>query len=446
MLRILIVDDEERFAKLISAALEKDGHIVDYAVSGSEALGRIEINPPDILIPDLRMEPMDGLSLLKEVKANHPETEIILMTAYATVETAVEAMKEGARDYIIKPFKIEELKMLVSNMTEMISLRQENRLLKESIIEKVSFDNIIGASGAMQEVFRMIEKVAPSDTTVLLRGESGTGKELLAEAVHYHSPRKKSPLIKVNCGALPETLLESELFGHVKGSFTGAIKDKPGRFELADNGTIFLDEIGDISPAIQVKLLRVLQEKEFQQVGGTKTLKCRARVIAATNRHLEELMDTGEFRSDLYYRLNVFPITIPPLRDRSEDILNLLDHFLKKLEHPSEKISDYAVSILQSYSWPGNVRELENVLERAKILAGDGIITEEHLPPALKQAGQKEEPDEETSLSRKSLDKTEELMIRKALEEAGGNKSKAARILGITRRRLYSKMEKHGIE
>jgi len=382
---------------------------------------------------------------LETAKKISQHTEVIMMTAYASAQTAVEAMRKGAFDYLIKPFEIDELKLKVTQILEKNRLAQENKDLKEQLREKFSLKNIIGQSEAMQKVYQMVEKVAPSDATVLIRGESGTGKELVAQAIHQNSQRKNEPFIAVNCGALPESLLESELFGHEKGAFTGADKQKLGRFELASSGTMFLDEIGDITQPIQIKLLRVLQTKEIVRLGGQKTISIKARTIAATNRDLEEAMKTGAFREDLYYRINVFPIFIPPLRERKEDIPDLVAHFLKKNKAPAEKIDGAAIKLLMKYHWQGNVRELENVIERSLILAGNDVITPEVLPPHIRG-----EVETERSVSLEipddglSIEDVERNLIHNALKKANGNKSNAAKLLGITRRRLYSMMERLG--
>jgi DNA-binding NtrC family response regulator len=377
------------------------------------------------------------------VKKTAPETEVILMTAYASAQTAVEAMRKGAYDYLIKPFEMVEMKLKVKQILEKKELAKENIDLKSKLRDKYSLEDIIGQSEAMQMVYQMVEKVAPRDATVLIRGESGTGKELIAQSIHQLSHRARGAFIAVNCAALPETLLESELFGHEKGAFTGAEKQKRGRFELAVGGTIFLDEIGDISPTTQVKLLRVLQTKEITRVGSEETIPVDVRTIAATNRNLEELIKQGTFREDLYYRLNVFPIPLPPLRERREDIPELVIHFLKKNNQPEDKIDSQTLRALMSYHWPGNIRELENIIERMIILSGDDMITSDSLPPQFRGFMTSNDslaidiPDEGIS-----IDEVEKELIHKALKKAGGNKSKAAQLLGITRRKLYSMVER----
>jgi len=441
--KILVIDDERRMCLVLKTALEVDGHQVDIAADGNEGLTKIQAGEFDVVITDLKMPGKDGIEILETVKKLHPKTEVILMTAYATAQTAIEAMKKGAYDYVIKPFEMTEVKIKVRQIIEKNKLALENIHLKEKLKKRYSLSNIIGVSGAMQAVFQMIEKVAPSDATVLIRGESGTGKELVAHAIHQLSPRQAAPFVAVNCAALPESLLESELFGHEKGAFTGADKQKLGRFELAGNGTIFLDEIGDISPATQVKLLRVLQAKEIVRVGGTRTIKINARTIAATNRNLEELLKTGAFREDLYYRINVFPLHLPPLRERKEDVPLLIEHFLNEHDLTLDKIEKPAIKALINYQWAGNVRELENIIERSLILAGNSKITTQELPPHIFV-------DESNSLMLEipeegiSLEDVEKGLIQKALARAQGNKTKAARLLGITRRKLYSMMERLG--
>lgn len=441
--KILVVDDERRMCIVIKAGLEVDGHQIDLAFDGNEAMKKISSNQYDIVITDLKMPGKSGLEILEEVKKRNPVTEVILMTAYATTQTAIEAMKKGAYDYVLKPFEMTEVRIKVNQIIERNHLVSENYALKSELKNRYSLKNIVGLSGPMQQVFQMVNKVAPSDATVLIRGESGTGKELIAHAIHEQSHRAKQPFIAVNCGALPESLLESELFGHEKGAFTGADKLKLGRFELAGEGTIFLDEIGDISQATQVKLLRVLQAREIVRLGGTKTIPIQARTIAATNRNLEEQLRDGSFREDLYYRINVFPITLPPLRERKEDIPALVEHFLTKHEYDLKKVDKTALKMLVNYNWPGNVRELENIIERALILTGENTVTTKELPPHLyvndSSAIPLEIPDEGIS-----LEELEMTLINKALAKAHGNKSKAAKLLGITRRKLYSMMERLG--
>ena len=440
---ILIIDDEPKMCKILRFALEPVGYQVTTAESAEEGVEKFDGAEFDLVLTDLKMPGKDGLYVLDTVKKKRPDTEVILMTAYATAQNAVDAMKKGAYDYIIKPFEMDELKFKVNHIMEKRKLAAENIQLKQELKDRYSLDNMIGMSGVMQEVYKMVEKVAPTDATVLIRGESGTGKELVAQAIHHLSPRASEPFIAVNCGALPESLLESELFGHEKGAFTGADKMKLGRFELAGAGTIFLDEIGEISAATQVKLLRVLQNRQIERVGGTKTLEIKARTITATNRDLEEMLRDNAFREDLYYRINVFPITLPPLRDRKEDIPNLVGHFLKKLGRKEGDIDSLSINQLLKYRWPGNVRELENVIERALIMSDTGKITLDDLAPHVKNlpaspgSASLEIPDEGLSLEQVEID-----LIKNALTKTNGNKSRAAKLLGITRRKLYSMMER----
>ena len=441
--KILIIDNEKRMCGVLKAALELDQHHVEVAYDGDAGVHKFQKGEFDIVITDLKMPGKDGIAVLDFVKQASPETEIILMTAYATAQTAVEAMRKGAYDYLIKPFEMVEMKLKVKQILEKKELANENIDLKGKLKEKYSLDNIIGQSEVMVKVYQMVGKVAPRDATVLIRGESGTGKELIAQAIHQQSLRANGAFIAVNCAALPETLLESELFGHEKGAFTGAEKQKRGRFELADGGTIFLDEIGDMSPATQAKLLRILQSKELTRLGSEEMLHVDVRTIAATNRNLEELIKANAFREDLYYRLNVFPIYLPPLRERKDDIPGLVLHFLKKNSQPENKMDPHTLRALMNYHWPGNVRELENIIERMIILSGDDPISVEFLPPQFQGIAQStgsfsiEIP--EAGLS---IDAVEKELINKALKKARGNKSHAAKLLGITRRKLYSMMER----
>lgn len=453
--KVLVVDDEKRMTVILKGAIEEEGHSVDAAFSGEQALSAIHGKGPyDLVITDLKMSPMDGLALLREIKEAHANTEVVLMTAYADAKTAVEAMKNGAYDYIVKPFQLDEIKLMVAKIMERRALLAENLNLREELGEARGLSSIVGESCAMRGVFGLASKVAATDATVLITGESGTGKDLLARAIHFHSTRGDRPFIQVNCGAVPETLLESELFGHEKGAFTGAYRSKPGRFESADRGTIFLDEIGDLPAGTQVKLLEVLQEKSFTRLGGTATTTVDVRIIAATNKDLERAMREGRFREDLYYRLNVFPIHMPALRDRPDDIPLLIEVILKRHGHAPNKIVPDAVGLLRIYRFPGNVRELENLLERAVILAGEGHVTPGHFPTLLQvaaesapgmTAGSSGEVSLEGDRTAMTLSQLERDMILKALKKAAGNKSQAARLLGITRRALYSKMETHAI-
>jgi two-component system response regulator AtoC len=442
MAQILVVDNEERMCKIIKASLEMENHIVDMAFSGSTAIEMLHGDSSyDIIITDLKMQGVGGIQVLKSAKEHPSAPEVILITAFASQQTAVEAMRAGAFDYLIKPFEMEELSLRVKRIVAQKVLLAENLLLKEELnSQKVS--NIVGKSVKMRDVYSLINKVAESDATVLILGESGTGKELVAEAIHAQSKRVKQQFIAVNCAAVPETLLESELFGYEKGAFTGATERKIGLFEMADRGTLFLDEIGDMSLGIQAKLLRVLQNKEIIRVGGREKIKVDARVLTATNRNLEVMIEEGTFRSDLYYRINIFPLLLPPLRERKEDIPELIEHFLGQLGETG--ITARAKMMLMEYEWPGNIRELLNILERAAIVA-DSTIDIEHIPSIKNNLQSKKEtfgiPDEGIN-----LDDVEKNFILDALKKAEGNKTKAAGLLGLTRRRLYSMMERFGIK
>lgn len=439
MAKILVVEDEPKMAFLLEAELNDAGHRATSVTDGREAVRRVEREHFDIVITDLRMEGMDGIEVLERVKGLDPQTEVVLITAYATAQTAVEAMKKGAYDYIIKPFDIEELKLLIKKIEEKQGLLYENALLQE----KARREGLLvgGRSPAMRKVLELIDKVAPTDATVLVLGESGTGKELVARRIHHTSPRRDKPLVAVHCATFPENLLESELFGYERGAFTGATRRKVGHFEYADGGTIFLDEVGELPASVQAKLLRFLQERQFTRLGGVEPVRVDVRVIAATNRDLEREVREGRFREDLFYRLNVFPIELPPLRERKEDIPLLVEHFLRQRNRPPDVVSPEAMEALLAYDWPGNVRELENVIERALILAGEGRITPDLLPFGRPKPGAKVElPDEGVN-----LEEVERELIIQALEKAGWNKAKAAKLLGITRRRLYSRMEALGI-
>jgi len=439
MAKILVVEDEPKMAFLLEAELNDAGHRATSVTDGREAIRRVEREHFDIVITDLRMEGIDGLEVLERVKRIDPQTEVVLITAYATAQTAVEAMKKGAYDYIIKPFDVEELKLLVRKIEEKQGLLYENALLQEKARKEGLL--IGGRSPAMRRVLELIDKVAPTDATVLILGESGTGKELVARRIHHLSPRREKPLVAVHCAMFPESLLESELFGYERGAFTGAARRKIGHFEYADGGTIFLDEVGELPASVQAKLLRFLQERQFTRLGGVEPVQVDVRVIAATNRDLEQAVREGRFREDLYYRLNVFPIELPPLRERREDIPLLVEHFLKQRNRSPEVVTPDAMELLVQYDWPGNVRELENVIERALILAGDGKITPELLPFGRSKGGSSIALPE----GGVNLEEVERELILQALRRTGGNKARAAKLLGISRRRLYSRMESLGI-
>jgi len=389
-MKILVVDDEENIRTIIKRSFQKEGYTVFTASSGNEALQELTKNSFDLVITDLKMPDGDGINLIKQIHSLYPDTMVMVITAYASTESAVEAMKAGAIDYIVKPINIEELRIIVRNALEKKTLQEENLRLKRELYEKYSFHNIIGKSKKMKEIFTLIEKVSPTNSTVLITGESGTGKELVAKAIHYSSLRKDQPFVSINCGALPENLLESELFGHVKGSFTGAYTDKKGLFEIAHKGTILLDEISEMSLWMQVKLLRVLQEKKIRRVGGTEEKEVDVRIIASTNVDLNERIREGKFREDLFYRLNVIRINIPPLRERKEDIPLLIEHFIKIYNQRTGKnirgIKEDALKILQSYHWPGNVRELENCIERAVVFETSDFITTDSIDENIKLA------------------------------------------------------------
>src|ERR1700676_1606071 len=374
--RILVVEDEEKLRRVIELHLMSACFDVDKASSAEEGLKLVD--RADMVITDLRLPGMDGLQFLSQIRRQNAQAPVVVMTAYGTVENAVEAMKSGATDFLLKPFSLDHLTAVVQKALEVRALRDENRQLKEELGRRYEFDNIIGRSGPMQEIFATIDRVAPTRATVLLAGESGVGKDLIARAIHFHSPRRDRPLVKINCTAIPENLMESELFGFEKGAFTGAQTTKPGKFEQADTGTVFLDEIGDVPAAIQVKLLRILQEREFERLGSNKTRHIDVRVLAATNVDLRAALEQGTFREDLYYRLNVLPINIPPLRERKEDIPFLAGHFVRKLAKDMgsrvESISDAAIERLMEYHWPGNVRELENAIERSLVLANGDVL------------------------------------------------------------------------
>jgi DNA-binding NtrC family response regulator len=449
--KILIAEDEKSQRDLLEGFLRKEGFEVDAASNGREALLKLKDNIFDMALLDYKMPELDGFQTLQEIRRLYPDLPVIMMTAYGTVETAVASMKEGALDYLTKPVDLEEILLKLRKALERSDLIKENRILREKLQERLPFHHIVYGSPKMEEVMGLVARVAPSQATVLIRGESGTGKELIANAIHHASPRSPKPLVKVNCSAMAETLLESELFGHEKGAFTGAFQRRAGRFEEAEGGTVFLDEIGDLSPSIQVKLLRVLQEKEFQRVGSNLTLKVDVRVITATHRNLEEAIKKEQFREDLYYRLNVISIHLPPLRERREDIPQLIDYFLKKYSEENQKtvsdISKEARSLLLRYPYPGNVRELENLIERAVVLCRGEVISTSDLPFHLKE--EKPEAPLERSIKEKSLpeilEEVEKNRIVEALALHRGVQTKAADSLGLSERMLRYKMKKYGI-
>lgn len=446
--KILVVDDEARMRRVLQMMLEENGHQVNMAGDGEEALNKIKEANLDLVITDMKMPGKDGLELLRHIRRIDEELPVIVMTAYGTVSTAVEAMRAGAYDYILKPFDLEEMKAVVGRALAMQKLLRQSRYLQEELEAKYQFEDIIGKSPRMQAVFKLISQVAPTKSTVLISGDSGTGKELIARAIHFHSPREKEPLIVVNCAALPETLLESELFGHVKGAFTGAHRDRRGRFELADGGTIFLDEVGAMSLNLQAKLLRVLQEKEFERVGGTGSIPVDVRIIAATNQDLKKVIEEGTFREDLYYRLNVVPIHLPPLRERKDDIPLLAYHFLRRysqeLKKDIKEIAPEAMELMLNYNWPGNIRELENAIERAIVLGTGERLSADTLPlplangPALGKTAANLSYQE---AKKEVLQSFEKSFFSKVLSKAGGNVSQAARLARLDRKNLYQKMK-----
>jgi DNA-binding NtrC family response regulator len=452
--RLLVIDDEPLTLDLIVERLKEEGYAVDVASSGSEAGAKAQQHSYDVVLTDLVMPGMDGMEVLDYFTKNHPDAIMIVLTGYGTIETAVEAMKRGAFDYLTKPAKLDEILLVLKRAQELKALKAENVLLRSQLQERYRFDKIVGQSQPMQALYRMVERVARTDSTVLITGESGTGKELIANAIHYNSERKEKPFVPINCGAIPEELLESELFGHERGAFTGAVKDRRGRFELAHQGTVFLDEIGEMSAKLQVKLLRVIQERKYERIGGSRTIHVDVRIIAATNKDMERAVASGEFREDLFYRLNVIPIHVPPLRDRNGDLPILVQHFLKqhceKKDIPLKKFSLTALETMEHYDWPGNVRELENVIERLVILTENQEIQVEDLPPRIREkqtAGpysQVEVGERGIDLKR-ILDDLENRLIMEALEKAGGVKNKAAQLLGLNRTTLIEKMKKKKI-
>jgi DNA-binding NtrC family response regulator len=442
--RILIVEDEELMRELLTKILASENYRIYQASSAEEALKLMQDQAFDLVLTDLRLKSMNGLQLLTEVRALDPEIVVIVMTAYASVETAVEAMRKGAYDYITKPFINEEIRVMLRRALNQRHLSRENRHLKRELRERYRFENIVGNSEAMEKVYRLIEKVSAISSNVLIFGETGTGKELVARAMHYNSERSDRPFVAVNCGALTETLLESELFGHVKGAFTGAIANHEGYFRKADKGTLFLDELSEVSHGLQVKLLRAIQEREVIPVGGREALKFDVRFIAATNKNLEDEVKKGTFREDLFYRINVITIPLPPLRDRKEDVPLLVNHFLQKyaqrLGRPSVKISRETLRVLVNYDWPGNVRELENMIERAVALCEEDIIETTDLPEKLTQVRIAIRDLDEYEMT---LDALEEQHIKKVLHKVSGDKVKASQILGINLSTLYRKLARY---
>jgi DNA-binding NtrC family response regulator len=447
--RILVVEDEEKLRRVIELQLTSAGFDVDKAANAEDALKIVD--RADMVLTDLKLPNMDGLEFLALIRRQNSVVPVVMMTAFGSVETAVGAMKAGATDFLLKPFSLDHLMQVVHKALEMRALRDENRQLKQELGRRYEFDNIIGRSPAMQEIFTTIERVGPTRATVLLTGESGVGKDLIARAIHFHSPRKDRPLVKINCTAIPENLMESELFGYEKGAFTGAQTSKPGKFEQADTGTVFLDEIGDVPAAIQVKLLRVLQEREFERLGSNTTRHIDVRLVAATNQDLRAALEQGTFREDLYYRLNVVPIDIPPLRERKQDIPFLANHFIKKLAVDTgsrvEAITDAGMEKLLAYHWPGNVRELENIIERSLVMAPGSQLDADDIKLESAPRPRAQNADGAPFLPPgMSLDQYEQELIREALRRAEGNKSQAARLLGLTRNALRYRLTQMGLE
>jgi two-component system, NtrC family, response regulator PilR len=456
MAAILVVDDEQSMREFLEILLTKAGHEVALAADAASALARFAGPPFDLVITDLRLGRGSGLDVLREVKATAPATEVVMMTAFASTENAIQAMKLGAYDYVLKPFKVEELQLVVAKALEHRALVAENRVLRHRVGDRRRGDEeILGRSPAIDEVRQLVAKVAGTGTTVLVTGESGTGKEVVARTIHAKGPRHDQPFVAINCGAIPEGLIESELFGHEKGSFTGAAEQKPGLFEVAGSGTLFLDEVGELPPSVQVKLLRALQERKIRRVGGSGDLTMSARIIAATNRDLAAEVQAGRFREDLFYRLNVIQVKMPPLRERREDLPLFLDHFLERfsaeLGRPRPAIAPEAQRLLLAYGYPGNVRELANVVERAVTLCEGAVVDATVLPPSVRgaaaiagAAGATALPSEGLDLQA-HLDAIERAILEKALQRTGGVKTEAARLLSLTFRSLRYRLAKYGI-
>lgn len=451
--RILIIEDDESVREMLEALLEESGYETHSVVDGPQGIEAAKSTLFHLSLIDLRLPGMGGLDVLREIRKIHSDAVCVVLTGFGTVELAVTAMKAGAFDFISKPFQVDLVLAIVKNGIEHHRLRQENLLLQKTVHEKYKFDNIIGKSATMQTVYELIEKVADSDSTVLIQGESGTGKEIIAKTIHFNSPRRDKPLVPVNCAAIPEALLESELFGHEKGAFTGATSSRMGRFEMAHGGTLFLDEISELPLPLQVKLLRVLQEREFERVGGTKSFRVDVRILAATNQDLEEAVAEKRFREDLFYRLHVIPITVPPLRSRSEDIPLLTDHFIKKFNKKKKRrlegIDKETLEILVSYPWPGNIRELENLIERIATLKQEGLISKEDLPEKYtKQRSNRmipllDFPEEGVNFS-EVVTQFENHLLEQALLKASGVKNRAAQLLHLNRTTLVEKLKKRG--
>ncbi|MBV8843601.1 MAG: sigma-54-dependent Fis family transcriptional regulator [Bryobacterales bacterium] len=438
---ILVIEDEEKYRRVIGLHLSSSGFQVKAVATAEEGLKNAA--DVDLVLTDLKLPGMDGLAFLEQLRAQNMNTPVIVMSAFGTVEIAVDAMKKGAVDFLPKPFSLDHLTVVVEKALEVRKLRDENRELREALNQRYQFENIIGRSAAMQEIFGTVTRIAPTRATVLLCGESGVGKDVIARAIHHHSPRKDKPFVKINCTAIPENLMESELFGYEKGAFTGANTSKAGKFETANAGTVFLDEIGDVPGSIQVKLLRILQDREFERLGSNRTLHTDVRIIAATNVDLRAALEQGTFREDLYYRLNVVPLNIPPLRERKEDIPYLVEHFARKF---GGVLSEAAIDRLVAYHWPGNVRELENVVERSILLAPGPRVEAEDVRIDTGQRARPAAAADNFLPEGITLDQYEQSLIREALKRADGNKSQAARLLGLTRNALRYRLAQMGIE
>jgi DNA-binding NtrC family response regulator len=447
-MRILLADDERTIAVTLGDALRAAGYPVTVVPDGEQAIQALRSDPYDCVITDIRLPKADGLKVLRAARETHPACKVILITAYASVEDAVSAIKDGAEDYVQKPFFNDDVLARLRKLERLVGLEQENRQLKEELAGRRQFGALVGKSPKMQAVYDLVASVAASEANILIEGESGTGKELVAEAIHYNSPRKTRPLVKMSCSVFPETLIEDELFGHVKGAFTDAKADKSGRFERAHTGTIFIDDIDDLQPIPQVKMLRVLQEREFERIGSSQPVKVDVRVVVATKKDLWDLVQNNKFREDLFHRLNVVKVRIPPLRERTEDIPLLVGHFIKKLSRGREfAVSSEVLEALQGYSWPGNVRELEHAIERAIALAGsDPILKKEHLLRPLNMPGTDVPPTGKLSTLRETVAEAEARHIRSVVGYTQGHRGEAARILGITRKNLWEKMREYGIE
>lgn len=444
--KVLVVDDDSLMREFLDETLRRADYSVDLACTGDEALEKIKTKEYDVILSDIRMPKMSGMELLKAVRENSPQSKIMLMTAYGTIENAVEAMKLGAFDYVTKPFSADDIELKIKRAVEFKKLEWENRLLRSEVTGKYRFENIIGKSPQIRKVFEVVDSVADSRSSILITGESGTGKELVARAIHYNSPRKNQPFVPVNCAVLPENLMESELFGHEKGAFTGAIKQTRGKFELAHGGTLLLDEISEIPPSLQAKLLRVLQEREFERVGSAETIQVDVRIISTSNQNLPELIQKGKFREDLYFRLNVIPINIAPLRERKEDIIPLAEYFLDRYNKENDRdikgISEKVFQMFMEYHWPGNVRELENYIERAVVISREKMLSPEDFPPEL--LFKIDVSSRELKVGQ-TIDDVEKTLILRTLQACAGNKTKAARTLGISVRTLRNKLKEYGL-